>query len=95
MYIVLTSFIMAMNSFHFVKIKLIGVRTVMKKLMIGAENMEKSSDLSLAIFLGVISPNMRTTTVMTIVAIVALVIYFEYRVAMSDLPDWIKYLILK
>lgn len=30
-----------------------------------------------------------------IVAIVALIIYFEYRVAMSDLPDWIKYLILE
>jgi hypothetical protein len=30
-----------------------------------------------------------------IIAIIALILYFEYRVAMSDLPDWVKYILLK
>ena len=43
----------------------------MKNLMIGAENMENFSGLSFARDLGLISPKIRTTTVITMVAIVA------------------------
>ena len=47
--------------------KVNGVSIAMQKLMKGAENFAKASGFSLAMFLGVISPKMSTTTVITMV----------------------------
>ena len=59
-----------MNCFHFVKRKLTGVKIVVRKVINGADIIEKFSAFSFATLFGVISPKSSTTTATKSVAMV-------------------------